>query len=389
MLRSAALIAVSACCAAPAVGQQEEVISLFGHGRGANPGTPLLADNAGNLYGGAWIGGKASDPLGTVFELVRHGQRWSNTALYGFSLLDSGFPDGGLIAKGHSLFGTTNLPCGTVFRLTLRSGFWRETTLHSFGGSGDGCAPVGTLTTDSSDNLYGSTAIGGANEEGEVFELSPSGASYQILYSFSAGKGGNRPQGVVLDATGTSLFGVAGSGGKFNGGVAFELTQNSGKWHETVLHSFGATGDGSGPWGEPVADSSGNLYGTTGASGADGAGTVYELSPSGKEWTETLLYSFTGGNDGNQPRPGVTLYKGALYGVTESGGSAGGGGTVFKLTQSGGTWSEAVLHSFPPPGTSDDGAQPFAHPIVEGGTIYGTTVAGGRNNKGTAYRIVE
>jgi uncharacterized repeat protein (TIGR03803 family) len=112
------------------------------------------------------------------------------------------------------------------------------------------------------------------------------------------------------------------------------------------------------------------------------------LSRSGKSWTEATLYSFTGGNDGNQPYDGVTLAKGALYGVTPSGGSAGGGGTVYKLTKSGGTWTETVLHSFPLPG-GKDGSEPSARPILDkSGVVYGVTLYGAENNFGRVYRIV-
>jgi uncharacterized repeat protein (TIGR03803 family) len=388
----ALLLSGGFCLGTSAFAQTEEVISLFGHGRGRNPGVPLMEDRTGNLYGGTWIAGKADDPLGTVFELVRHGPRWGDTILYNFDLRTGGFPEGGLIEGGRFLFGTAGLGgefgCGMVYRLALRRGLWRETTLHGFSGS-DGCVPAGDLARDPSGNLYGVTGIGGANNDGTVFELTPAGNtwSYQVVYSFSSGGGGNRPQGIIVGAGGT-LFGTA-AGGSANAGVVFQLSNSGGTWSETVLHSFGGSGDGSGPSGNLVADATGNLYGTTTAGGADNAGTVYEMSPSGRTWTETVLYSFTGGADGNQPVDGVALHNGTLYGATASGGTAGGGGTVFKLMQNGSSWTETVLHSFPQPGGSD-GSSPTAHPIVDAsGAIFGTTIYGGHNDHGTAYRIVE
>jgi uncharacterized repeat protein (TIGR03803 family) len=387
----AALTTGALCCVAPALAQNERVISPFGYDHGRYPQARLLADNAGNLYGAAELAGGGVDALGSVFELVRHGNRWSNTTLYRFSLLQGGFPEAGLIAHRNTLFGTTALGgeygCGMVFALTLHRGLWKETTLHGFSGS-DGCVPVGELARDSSGNLYGSTGIGGAKSKGTIFELTPSGVSwtYQMLYSF-AGADGYNPQGIRLGADGT-IFGTTGEGGSLNAGIVFALAHKGGAWKETVLHSFGSARDGSGPSGGLAKDSAGNLYGSTTAGGAHDAGTVYELTASGKSWTETVLYSFTGGADGNEPIDGIELHKGVLYGATASGGSAG-GGTVFTLTQSGNTWAETVLHSFPLPG-GEDGSEPAAHPIVdESGAIYGTTLYGGKNGYGRAYRIIQ
>jgi uncharacterized repeat protein (TIGR03803 family) len=163
----------------------------------------------------------------------------------------------------------------------------------------------------------------------------------------------------------------------------------------TTLYSFGGGSDGA-ESASLIADASGNLYGTT-TSGGTGSGTVFMLTPptmSGRPWTETVLYTFAGGSDGANPIVGLIAdTSGNLYGTTTSGGSTG-NGTVFKLTPpttSGGPWSETVIWSF----TASDGAQPFAGLIADvSGNLYGTTYAGGlpfvdglRPNWGKVFRL--
>jgi uncharacterized repeat protein (TIGR03803 family) len=130
------------------------------------------------------------------------------------------------------------------------------------------------------------------------------------------------------------------------------------------------------------------LYGTTPSGGTSGNGTVYELSlrAGGGGWTKTILYSFNGGADGADPESGV-IFDGAgnLYGTTYSGG-ADSVGTVFKLTPSGGSWTETLLYSFQSNGT--DGYNPFGGLIMDGsGNLYGTTTSGGAYG-GYAYGTV-
>lgn len=128
---------------------------------------------------------------------------------------------------------------------------------------------------------------------------------------------------LVLDGEG-NIYGNTQAGGEIGGGAIFQLTRSGSEWTESVLHSFLQDSDGFYPTAGPVFDGQGNLYGTTayGGSGTDqlcngdvGCGTVYELSPSGSGiWSETVLYSFTGGNDGSNPFAGLILDgQGNLY----------------------------------------------------------------------------
>ena len=154
---------------------------------------------------------------------------------------------------------------------------------------------------------------------------------------------------------------------------------------ETVLHSFGSGTDGQDPQAGLVMDSHGNLYGTTYFGGIHGAcqggptcGTVFELSPKeGGDYAETILHSFGGDMDGQNPAAGLIFDGvGNLYGTTPVGGIHG-YGTVFELSPNGsGGWTETVLHSFDYNGS--DGALPYANLVFDRfGNLYGTTYAGG------------
>ena len=236
---------------------------------------------------------------------------------------------------------------------------WKENVLYSFQGIPDGAVPAGDVVFDKAGNLYGATQDGGSSscdgpgQCGTVYQLTPP-------------------------------------------------THKGGAWTETVLYVFKghAYNDGATPAGGVVTDQAGNLYGTTGyggggpctlLGGAVGCGTVYELSPPAKQgdpWTETVLYSFQGGNDGYVASGDLVLDKaGNLYGATLFGGGKGttcdslyGGqcGTVFELSppeSNGGKWTEKVLHSF---ASATDGANPNGGLVLDSkGAIYGTTYGGG------------
>src|SRR5580765_6938370 len=140
-----------------------------------------------------------------------------------------------------------------------------------------------------------------------------------------------------------------------------------------VIYSLAGEADGEYTDTDLVVDGAGNLYGTSVQGGAFGGGTVFQLSPSGNGWTHTVLYSFTGGADGGEPYKGVTLDRhGNLYGTAVTGGSGsceGGCGVVYKLTNSGGTWIQSVIHAFT---GGDDGSGPGARVTVDGnGDVYG------------------
>ena len=166
--------------------------------------------------------------------------------------------------------------------------------------------------------------------------------------------------------------------------------------------------DGALPYGELSVDASGALYGTTANGGTGtclyagtnyGCGIVFKLTPSGSTYTETVLYSFQGGTDGAFSSSGIVAdATGALYGTTQNGGDTNGDGTVFKLSQKKGAYTEKVLHRFAgclSTSAPCDGSNPWATPYLSpDGTLYGTTLYGGAhecidgNLCGTVWRLV-
>jgi uncharacterized repeat protein (TIGR03803 family) len=169
-------------------------------------------------------------------------------------------------------------------------------------------------------------------------------------------------------------------------GVIFELTPGSnGQWTESVLHEFSGT-DGEYPVGSLAIDQNGNLYGTTTSGGTGDEGTVFEVSRgSGGAWTETVLWSFTGGKDGALPRFGVILGTGGqIYGPCEYDGGNNGNGTVFELTATeGGAWKETTLTNL-----ADGNGAPEVGLTADGaGNFYGTTNFGGAYGFGTIYEV--
>jgi uncharacterized repeat protein (TIGR03803 family) len=210
--------------------------------------------------------------------------------------------------------------------------------------------------------------------------------TYKTLYAFTGGADGIWPWGgPVFDRAG-NLYGTTSWGGAYGWGAIFQLTQNAdGSWEKKSLYDFcliAKCADGSNPAGL-IFDGVGNVYGTTGSGGAFGAGTVFMLTPHlDGSWTESVLYSFcslTNCADGTVPNPGLTFDdKGNLYGMTEDGG-AHGSGTVFEVTKNAdGNWKESVLYHFCSLTNCTDGYQPFAGLIFDtAGSVYGTTYKGG------------
>jgi uncharacterized repeat protein (TIGR03803 family) len=192
---------------------------------------------------------------------------------------------------------------------------------------------------------------------------------------------------LAFDAAG-NLYGTTLSGGTHLLGAVFQLTPSNDSWNESVIHSFNPPSDGEGPIAGVTIDATGNLYGTTQDAGEFNWGTVYQLSPTGSSWNFTVLHAFGGSGDGGLIFAGVALdTQGSLYGAASEGG-AHSLGRIFKLSSSGGTWTETVLHDF---AQLSDGAFPEGTPLLaSNGHIYGTTAGGGsgcRSGCGVVYEI--
>lgn len=333
---------------------------------GAAPSGNLIFDQAGNLYGTTVTGGNDEvcngEGCGTVYKLSPNSDgSWSESILYRFLGSDDvQQPGSGVIMDGAgNLYGSGGGGCqfecnGTIFKLSPNSdGTYSESILYTFMGGTDGGFPS-ALTLDSSGNLFGTSSSGGITQPpcvcGTVFELTPSSnGSWEktILYSFNDGLDGGTPSGgVIFDHSG-NLYGETFDGGSFacpesGCGVVYELSPVSGGWKFSVVHTFnGLHGSkGSQPSGGLAFDGNGNLYGTTSTGGlascnnGGGCGTIFELSSkSGGGFSFSTIYVFNGAT-GSSPDAGVIPdASGNLYGTTFAGGSSSCGcGVAFSLT---------------------------------------------------------
>jgi uncharacterized repeat protein (TIGR03803 family) len=222
-------------------------------------------------------------------------------------------------------------------------------------------------------------------------------ATERPIYTFaSPGNGdGMFPNGVpVFDKQG-NLYGTTIQGGTYNSGTVFELSRNqSGQWTETVLYNFTGTTDGTNPNAGLVFDTAGNLYGTAAYGGANGTGVIFKLSPQGPgAWIYEVLYNFgvyPQSGDGQGANSALIFDDlGNLYGTTYEGGASGcfqGCGTVFELSPNpDGTWTGRVLHAFVEDGM--DGVLPTGIVLDGNGSLYGTTQNGGVAGSGVLYQL--
>jgi len=278
------------------------------------------------------------------------------------------------------------------------------TSLYQFTGPGDGENPVGGLALDSLGNLYGTTRTGGAMGFGTVFELPSSRGKKKVLYSFSSGSDGQFPAAALSIDNSGNLYGTTFGGGSSTNcpggcGTVFKLTKGAkGTYTESVVYSFTGGSDGQFPAAGMIFDGSGNLHGTTSGGGSScNCGTVFELTKnSDGTYTESVVYSFTGGSDGSNLQAGLTgdSSDGNQWGTAHNGGSSA-GGTIFELSPAGnGAWIETTLYAFNNNfGGCVDGcgpAAPLLNPLLlVPGSLFGTTDSGGSSNCscGTVFEI--
>jgi uncharacterized repeat protein (TIGR03803 family) len=258
------------------------------------------------------------------------------------------------------------------------------TVLYSFTGAADGGYPESGVTVDSAGNVYGTTEEGGSGNFncsgcGVVFKVSPAGDE-NVLHSFSGNLDGAFPlYGTLFRDPAGNLYGTTSAGGANGGGTVFRLSPNG----KQISIAFpNGTGPGFSAAGL-TPDDAGNAYGTTQFRGTGcapyGCGTVFEVSHTGKM---TIVHSFQDGTDGANPIADLVRDSaGNLYGTTLDGG-AGGAGTVFKIDSTG---KESVLYAFM---GGTDGGLPHAGLLRDAaGNLYGTTSDGGVNSGGTIFKV--
>ena len=393
-------------CAASAISSPAQLLttlhSFVGYpSDGASPYAGLVQASDGNFYGTTYAGGANNSTgcnasfvgCGTVFKITPSG---TLATLYSFcsqsNCTDGANPAAELVqASDGNFYGTTFYgganAYGTVFKMTPSGAL---TTLYRFCSQtncSDGAYPRDGLVQGTDGNFYGTTDGGGANGEGTVFKITPSGTLI-TLHSFAGSDGRGSWAGLVQASDG-NFYGTTPYGGTSDNGTIFKITASGAL---TTLYSFCSQSncaDGRMPLnGGLVQASDGNFYGTTYAGGTSDHGTIFKITASG---ALTTLYSFCSQSncaDGAFPLDGlVQASDGNFYGTTPYGGTSQncgsyGCGTVFKITPSG---MLTTLHSF----DGGDGATPYARLIqANDGNFYGTTEEVGAFGNGTVFRLV-
>jgi uncharacterized repeat protein (TIGR03803 family) len=419
-------LAVSSVCAA-----QETVIHTFKGDSGSDGSFPtggMVFDANGNLFGTTSAGGVGEFADGTVFTMSPDssgGFKFQTIHQFSQATGDGGNPGSSVVfdAAGN-LYGTTpngGSGCGIVYELSptaAAGGAWTETILHKFGSNGsDGCGPSGRLIFDQAGDLYGGTWFGGGGASNLLFCSNGCGTTYKlhladgkwtesVLHRFTGeGTDGVNPSGsLAFDAAGNlwgaTAFGGAGDSstcgdpnggaGIFFCGMVFELSPNAdGSWTESTRYNFKDASTGWNPFSGLIADQAGNLVGTTENGGSALDGTVFQIIPEGNgKVEERLIHEFVGEADGSFPQSGLTLgAAGTLYGTAYVGGgtaftctkdSGGGCGIVYKLTpnSTGSAWTETILYTFL---GGSDGAVPSDDRLAldASGDVFGLASSGG------------
>jgi uncharacterized repeat protein (TIGR03803 family) len=375
ILAALALVGLSSrqCVAITATNITPYILYAFGGPDGATPEAGLIQGTDGSLYGTTSQGG--ANDTGTVFRITTAG---ALTTLYSFTGgADGATPEANLIQGANgNFYGTTFLggtnAVGTIFQITSNGVF---TTLHSFMGA-DGSYPLAGLIQGSNGNFYGTTSAGGANGTGTVFQVTSAG-TLTTLYNFTGGADGATPKAGLVQGTDGNFYGTTFLGGTNNDGTVFLITPAGAL---TTLYQFNFRVDGRNPKAALVQGLDGSFYGTTETNGARGVGMLFSITSVSSTGVFSLVFGF-GGTDGKYPQSALIQGQdGYFYGTTTFGGFN--YGSVFQVSSNG---LFTTLYNFI---GGTDGGIPYAG-LVQGsdGYFYGTTGYGGLNLHGTVFRI--
>ena len=360
---------------------------------GVNPFTDLLRGADGSFYGNTLNGGLYGN--GTIFRITSagfftllHALTYNEGSAQQYGLTQG--PDGNFY--GGATYGGPYGPSadygfGLVFKMTPGGVL---TVLYNFsdGLNRDGLLPKANVIQGSDGCYYGTTSAGGADGQGTVFKVSPTG-SVITLHSFTCADGSS-PEAALVQGGDGNFYGTTYYGGPYNTGTVFKISPGG---DFVSLYAFSevsgpsaANPNGANPAASLVQGSDGNFYGTTYYGGKNGTGTVFQISPGGTLVTlhtfTSVTSGYTGPNaDGAYPNALTMGTDGYLYGTTFDGG-ANSSGTAFKMAVTG---TFALLHVF----TGNDGWNPVGLTQGADGNFYGATQNGsnGQANCGTVYRV--
>ena len=364
---------------------------------GSLPASNLITDSAGDLFGTTTFSGPSSD-YGSLFEITKTAGGYASTPVILTQITTGLVPDGGVVADAAgNLFGTTSRGGanndGTVYEVAKTpTGYASAPILIATFNGTNGASPQAGLITDAAGDLFGTTNIGGANNDGTVFEIAKTPSGYgavTTLVSFNASD--LYPQAALIADAAGNLFGTTAGGGQTGAGgpgTVFELAKTATGYASTPTPLLSFTGaDGYGPLDSLIADAAGDLFGTTSSNGAFGGGTVFEIAKTATGYASTpiVLANFNGPNGQNPYGSLIADYAGNLFGTTYGGG-ANRDGTVFEIAKTaGGYGALTTVASF----NLTNGEEPQGGLIADAaGNLYGTTVAGGATGStGTVFEI--
>ena len=223
-----------------------------------------------------------------------------------------------------------------------------HTVLHLFDGSTSPNASALIQTKDGA--LWGTT--GRRDPEGTIYKVNLDGSGFTTVHTFAA-----LPAGALLEASDGAIYGVVAGE---DPGLIYKINQDGSGFR--VIHRFTSSPlparDGWTPTGSLIECKDGFLYGTTKFGGIGNKGTIFRLSKDGTQFI--TLYSFTGGDDGENPHTGVIEgTDGVLYGTTGGLGFHG-HGSVFRINADGTGF--AVLRKSDPDVCACISSPPEAHP---------------------------
>ncbi|MFZ0707826.1 MAG: choice-of-anchor tandem repeat GloVer-containing protein [Candidatus Korobacteraceae bacterium] len=306
-------------------------------------------------------------------------------------------PYAGVTLRNGTLYGTTayggSNDCGTVYQIKQSGSDWVFTPIYIFQGGQnpyDGCVPNGRVVFGADGNLYGTTVAGNTNR-GLVFELIPPVSAIcktaaclwtqNVLHMFagSPNDGANPRYGdIVWDEQG-NVYDMTSAGGSAMVGTVFQMTKTGSNWTETPIYNFHLPNDAY-PENSVIVDSNGNLFGVSN-------GSVFEMSYiPGIGWQEIIIHSMNPNYDGNNIYAGLIRdSSGNLYGAASTAGPDG-GGTVFELSPSGNTYTFKIIHSF----SGGYLSGPSASLSMDAqGNLYGTTYYGGAFGAGNVFKLTK
>ena len=348
------------------------------------PYAGLVWDSTGSKLHGTSVNGGAANS-GTLFEI--------DASTGGLTVRQSfnSSPYGGLVrgntpSTSHIFYGTAvsggTYTLGFVYQFNASTGV--TNVLHHFAGinENDGAKPYATLVINSTGTaLYGSTWEGGAYGQGSVFKVDLTTGQTSTLHSFNGSDGNGAYAPLVLNSTDSTLYGTTVNGGVHSSGTIFKIELGTGAL--TTLYNFPNNIPNNGyPYGGLVFDGASNtLYGVTGSENGLDMGSVFKFDLSANAFS--TLHTFNG-NDGKSPMAGLVLdsSNSVLYGTTHAGGFYD-KGTVFKLDTASNTLT--TLHSF----HTSEGYSPFGVLLLDSSQqhLYGTTRYGGNQSNGTVFKL--